>query len=230
MLTIKKAEQLAARQAKDRTAKRVVLRAEIETLNDLRKERTKARKQLETEEHRITTLLTESDLTVGLAEIGASFLERIECAGNPHALLLARDALAKALTKQAGLNRRNARVKAKQQGRTLASDKILLANGFTPQEVETISAITKCEAPGCQNERTVWNGQDSRALARDHAHDEPCEAFDHEADGPCPECYRGVICGGCNFRFTTLDAHPEWAGVLDLLYMSRRPFSRKKTP
>jgi len=163
-------------------------------------------------------------------------LTQLQYEGDSWALGIAQDAVQAQWWRQ-DQERRAVAQKAAEKARNkvryaqaqFGTDSALQANGFTAEQIEEVKKVSKCQFPGCSNERTVWGGGGagkSRALCRDHAHAEPCETS-HKINGPCPECFRGVICGGCNFRLATLDAHPEWANILELLYMSRRPFASR---
>lgn len=57
---------------------------------------------------------------------------------------------------------------------------------FSPGELARIYAAGACEACGA-----------TENLSLDHAHGLPCEP-DHIQRNGCPECFRGLLCAGCN--------------------------------
>jgi hypothetical protein len=96
----------------------------------------------------------------------------------------------------------------------------LLANGFTKEQVQSMSKVRKCEYPGCQTEAS------DRGLNADHAHGQPCENSHHYTRRPCPECFRGNICHGCNVnRLRVVERFPKRANENDLEYVARRPLN-----
>ena len=97
----------------------------------------------------------------------------------------------------------------------------LLRTGFTPFEIKEMGAQEHCQFPGChiRCSTSATRGRKANSLNSDHAHTDPTIT---------PENYRGEICLGCNVRLKSLDEHPEWATPVELEYMNRRPYSRKK--
>jgi hypothetical protein len=95
----------------------------------------------------------------------------------------------------------------------------LIDGGFTVEEVRAIGAITTCQFPNCRitSER--------KSLCSDHAHG--C-IYVHNKKGVlslCRQCYRGEICEGHNKLMGWLDAFPECASAVALIYMKRRPYA-----
>jgi hypothetical protein len=88
----------------------------------------------------------------------------------------------------------------------------LLKGGFSHEEIKEIGAVACCQFPGCQ----VRAG--GVVLHSDHHHDGSNKIM--------TENYRGEVCPGCNRRLAILDEHPEFANVLELLYIVRRPYTR----
>jgi hypothetical protein len=93
-----------------------------------------------------------------------------------------------------------------------------------PEEIKVMGAQPHCQFPGCYIRHTPpthrQKHRSNRSLNSDHAHTDAAIT---------PENYRGEICLGCNVRLKSLDEHPEWATPVELAYMARRPYSRKKS-
>lgn len=86
-------------------------------------------------------------------------------------------------------------------------------DGFTLEQTKKMSTQEHCDL--C--------GEPCAATNSDHYHNH-CSLYNG-----CPECYRGELCTGCNYRFIPLaEKHPELVSEKVKEYLLRRPFARER--
>lgn len=86
-------------------------------------------------------------------------------------------------------------------------------DGFNFEQIKKMGTQNTCDL--CEESCGATHSD------HDHTH---CSRYNG-----CPECYRGELCVGCNYRFIPLaEKHPELVSEKVKEYLLRRPFARER--